>query len=33
MSSFEYRIAVIRLRVIRAPTASWWWNVVPLPSR
>ena len=32
MSSFEYRSAVIRLRVIRAPTASWWWKVVPLPS-
>ena len=32
-SSFEYRIAVIRLRVMRAPTASWWWKVVPLPSQ
>ena len=32
MSSFEYRSSVSRLRVMRAPTASWWWNVVPLPG-
>ena len=32
MSADEYFSASIRLRVMRAPTTSWWWNVVPLPG-